>query len=105
MLFITIIVLIGVGSSYYLPANSVTAVMTMVGGALMALINILAGVTGTQEKPDRPEFEVIQELIEQVDRLAVQVAKDEPMAVNVENGHVSVRHGAHEVTTETPKQP
>ena len=35
LMYITLIVLIGVGSSYFLPEAAITAVMTMIGGALL----------------------------------------------------------------------
>jgi hypothetical protein len=92
LLYITAIVLIGVGSSYFLTESAITAVMTMVGGALVALINMMNGIAGTQEKPDRPEFEVIQHLI-------AKLAEKEPaMRVDVEDGKVTVRKG-DDITT------
>jgi hypothetical protein len=48
---------------------------------------MMNGIAGTQEKPDRPEFEVIQKLI-------AQLAEKEPsMRVDVEDGKVTVRKG------------
>jgi hypothetical protein len=90
--YITTIVLIGVGSSYFLSESAITAVMTMVGGALVALINMMNGIAGTAEKPDRPEFEVIQRLIAQL------AEKEPPMRVDVEDGKVTVRKG-DDITT------
>jgi hypothetical protein len=87
LMYITAIVLIGVGSSYFLSESAITAVMTMIGGALVALINMMNGIAGTQEKPDRPEFEVIQHLI------AKLAEKEPPMRVDVEDGKVTVRKG------------
>lgn len=87
LMYITSIVLIGVGSSYFLSEGAITAVMTMIGGALVALINMMNGIAGTVEKPDRPEFEVIQGLI-------AKLAEKEPaMRVDVENGKVTVKKG------------
>ena len=87
LMYITAIVLIGVGSSYFLSEGAITAVMTMIGGALVALINMMNGIAGTQEKPERPEFEVIQHLI------AKLAEKEPPMRVDVKNGEVTVRKG------------
>ena len=42
LFYITLIVLIGVGSSYFLSDSAITAVMTMIGGALVALNSDLA---------------------------------------------------------------
>lgn len=47
LFYITLIVLIGVGSSYFLSDSAITAVMTMIGGALVALINMMNGIAGT----------------------------------------------------------
>jgi hypothetical protein len=55
LFYITLIVLIAVGSSAFLPEASITAVMTMIGGALVALITMLQGITGTQKKEEKPE--------------------------------------------------
>ena len=41
LFYITLIICIGVGSSYFLSDTAITAVMTMVGGALVALIQML----------------------------------------------------------------
>jgi hypothetical protein len=48
---------------------------------------MMNGIAGTQEKPDRPEFEVIQHLI------AKLAEKEPPMRVDVEDGKVTVRKG------------
>lgn len=85
--YITAIVLIGVGSSYFLSESAITAVMTMVGGALVALINMMNGIAGTAEKEEKPEYKVIQTLI---DRLS---EKEPPMRVDVEGGKVTVCKG------------
>ena len=90
--YITTIVLIGVGSSYFLSESAITAVMTMVGGALVALINMMNGIAGTAEKQEKPEFKVIQTLIDKLDRL------EQPMRVDVEGDKVVVRRGDDVVT-------
>lgn len=90
--YITAIVLIGVGSSYFLSEAAITAVMTMVGGALVALINMMNGIAGTAEKQEKPEFKVIQTLIDKLDRL------EQPMRVDVEGDKVVVRRGDDVVT-------
>lgn len=92
LFYITLIVLIGVASSYFLSDSAITAVMTMVGGALVALINMMNGIAGTAEKEEKPEYKVIQELIK-------QLAEKEPMKVDVENGKVTVSKGDDRITT------
>lgn len=91
LFYITLIVLIGVGSSYFLTESAITAVMTMIGGALVALINMMQGITGTKDKEEKPEVAIIKTLIE----------KDKPEALNisVDSNQVTVQKGGDVVTT------
>ena len=95
LFYITLIVLIGVGSSYFLSESAITAVMTMVGGALVALINMLNGIANGTQKEEKPEFEVMKELISRLDRMADR----DPMKVHVDGDKVTVTKGDNEVTT------
>jgi hypothetical protein len=92
LFYITLIVLIGVGSSYFLDAAAITAVMTMIGGALVALINMMQGITGTRDKEEKPEFKVIGDLISRLDQ------KEPPMQVTVDGEKVTVSKGHDTVT-------
>ena len=96
LFYITLIVLIGVGSSYFLSEAAITAVMTMIGGALVAIINMMNGIAGTAEKQEKPEFEVIRSLIERLDKLA---EKEPPMSVTVEGDKVTVVKGQDQIQT------
>lgn len=87
LFYITLIVLIGVGSSYFLSEAAITAVMTMIGGALVAIINMMNGIAGTAEKQEKPEFAVMHELIRRLDK------GEQPMRVEVEGDKVTVRKG------------
>jgi hypothetical protein len=91
--YITAIVLIGVGSSYFLSESAITAVMTMVGGALVALIQMLKGITDTQEKQEKPEFKLMHEMLSRMDK------QEPPMRVDVEGDRVTVRKGDDTITT------
>ena len=93
LFYITLIVLIGVGSSYFLPEAAITAVMTMIGGALVAIINMMNGIAGTAEKQEKPEFGVMHELIRRLDK------PEQPMRVDVEGDKVTIRKGDDVVTT------
>ena len=95
LFYITLIVLIGVGSSYFLSDSAITAVMTMIGGALVALINMMNGIAGTAEKQEKPEFKVIQTLIDKLDRLD---KPEQPMKVTVQGDKVTVSKGDDTVT-------
>ena len=86
LFYITLIVMIGVGSSYFLTEAAITAVMTMIGGALVALINMMNGIAGTAVKEEKPEFKVIAELIQRMDQR-------EPMKVEIQGDKVTVTKG------------
>ena len=88
--YITAIVVIGVVSSLFLDGDKIAAVMGLLGASLTALISMLNGIAGTVEKEEKPEFEVIKELIGKLDRLD---RKEQPMRVDVEDGHVTVTKG------------
>jgi hypothetical protein len=93
LLYIFLIVLVGVGSSYFLTESAITAVMTMIGGALVAIIQMLKGITDTAEKQDKPEFKVISDLINRLDK------REPPMSVDVDGGRVTVTKGDDVITT------
>lgn len=95
LFYITLIVLIGVGSSYFLSESAITAVMTMVGGALVALINMMNGIAGATPKQEKPEFEIMKQLIDRLDRMADR----DPMTVQVDKDTVTVKKGNNEVQT------
>ena len=92
LFYITLIVLIGVGSSYFLSESAITAVMTMIGGALVAIINMMNGIAGTAEKQEKPEFALMNNLIQRLDK------PEQPMKVTVEGGKVIVSKGDDVVT-------
>jgi hypothetical protein len=91
--YITGIVLIGVGASAFLPESAITAVMTMIGGALVALINLMQGITGTKDKEEKPEFSIIGDLIKRLED------SNEPMRVTVDGNKVTVTKGENVITT------
>ena len=88
--YITAIVVIGVVSSLFLDNDKIAAVMGLLGASLTALISMLNGIAGTVEKEEKPGFAVIKELISKLDRLD---RKEQPMRVDVEDGHVTVTKG------------
>lgn len=90
LLYITIIMAMGIGASLLLEEGKIAAVMGLLSAALMALIQMLNGVAGTAAKQEKPEFEVIKNLIEKLDRISS--AKD-PMSVTVEADKVTVTKG------------
>lgn len=90
LLYITIIVIIGVMSSLFLEADKIAAVMGLLGASLTALISMLANVAGATDKQEKPEFEVIKELITKLDKLDRQ---EPAMKVDVDGGHVTVTKG------------
>lgn len=96
LFYITLIVVIGVGASVVLENEKIAAVMGLLGAALTALISMLNGIAGATPKQDKPEFEVIKNLIERLDKLD---RKEPPMKVDVTEGRVTVTKGDDIVTT------
>jgi hypothetical protein len=91
--WIVLLVVVGVVASAFLPSESLPAVIGLVSTAVMALITMLASITGTKEKEEKPEFKVIYELINRLD------AANEPMNVSVDKEKVTVVKGNNTVTS------
>ena len=94
--YITFIVVIGVVSSLALEESKIAAVMGLLGAALTALISMLNGIAGANPKEEKPEFEIMKQLIEKLDKLDRQ---EQPMRVDVEGNKVTVRKGDDVITT------
>lgn len=113
LVYITIIVVVGVGASLILEADKIAAVMGLLGSSLTALISMLAGIAGASEKEEKPEFAVIRELIDKLDRkdqeseLIAKLDKldrvEPPMKVDVDGDHVTVTRGDDVITTKPNK--
>ena len=84
-------------SAMQLTAEALTPIVGMASGVIMALISMIAGITGTKDKEEKPEFQVIQNLIQRLDQ------KEAPMRVDVEDGKVTVRKGEDTVNMENTK--
>lgn len=95
LFYITFIVVIGVLASLALESDKIAAVMGLLGAALTALISMLNGIAGANPKQDKPEFEVMKQLIDKLDKLD---RKEQPMRVDVEGDKVTVRKGDDVVT-------
>lgn len=96
LFYITLIVVIGVISSLFLQEEKIAAVMGLLGASLSALIGMLNGIAGATPKQEKPEFEVMRQLIDRLDRMADR----DPMSVEVEDEKVTVRKGSNEVKTD-----
>lgn len=96
LLYITIIVVVGVSASLALEESKIAAVIGLVSAALTALIGMMNGIAGASPKQDRPEFEVMKQLIDKLDKLDRQ---EQPMRVDVEGAKVTVTKGDDKVTT------
>lgn len=94
--YITVIVIVGVSASLVLEESKIAAVIGLVSSALTALIGMMNGIAGATAKQEKPEFQVIQTLIEKLDKLDRQ----EPMTVDVKEGRVSVTKGGSRIVTE-----
>jgi hypothetical protein len=93
---INLIIVIGVGSSVVLENEKIAAVMGLLGAALTALISMLNGIAGANTKQEKPEFEVMKQLIDKLDKLD---RKEQPMKVTVEGEKVTVTKGDDQITT------
>jgi uncharacterized membrane protein len=99
LFYITLIVIIGVVSSLFLEEQKIAAVMGLLGASLTALISMLNGIAGANVKEEKPEFEVMKQLIDRLDRMADR----DPMSVSVEKDSVTVRKGANEMRATKPE--
>ena len=95
LLYIFLIVIVGVGASLFLEGEKIAAVMGLLGASLTALIQMLNGIAGTAPKQEKPEFEVIKDLIHCLDKLD---RAEQPMQVDVEGSKVTVKKGADQIT-------
>jgi hypothetical protein len=92
LFYITFIVVIGVGASIVLEESKMAAVMGLLGASLTALISMLNGVAGATPKQEKPEFEIMKQLIERLDKMADR----DPMNVVVDKDKVLVTKGTNE---------
>lgn len=95
LIYITIIVAMAVGASIVLEEGKMAAVMGLLGASLTALISLLNSVAGANPKQEKPEFEIMKELIHRLDNMADR----DPMTVNVDGDKVTVKKGDNETTT------
>lgn len=91
--WIVLLVIVGVVASAFLTSESLPAVIGLVSTAVMAMIAMLSGITGTKDKEEKPEIKIIETLIKQLDDA------NEPMTVVVDGDKVTVTKGDNSVTT------
>ncbi len=84
---IVLMVAMVIYSALNLTAEALTPIVGMASGVIMALISMIGGITGTKDKEEKPEFQVIKDLIARLD------SKEAPMRVDVEDGRVTVHKG------------
>lgn len=96
--WIVFLVIVGVVSSIFLPSESLPAVIGLVSTAVMAFITMLSGITGTKEKEEKPEIEIIKSLIKQLDE------SREPMNVELDGDNVLVSKGKTTMKTTSKKR-
>ena len=93
LFYITLIVIIGVAASLQLEEGKMAAVMGLLGASLTALISMMNGIAGATPKQEKPEFEIMKQLIDRLDRMADR----DPMSVQVDGEKVTVRKGDNEL--------
>lgn len=91
--WIVLLVVVGVVASAFMSSESLPAVIGLVSTAVMALITMLAGITGTKDKEEKPEFTIINDLVSRLDKVPEQ------MSVTVEKDKVTVTKGTDTITT------
>ena len=87
--YITLIVAMGIGASIMLEESKIAAVMGLLATSLTALIALLTAIAGATPKQEKPEFEIMKQLIERLDRMADR----DPMSVAVDGEKVVVQKG------------
>ena len=92
LIYITVIVAMGVGASIVLEESKMAAVMGLLGASLTALISMMNGVAGATPKQDKPEFEIMKELIARLDKMADR----DPVSVAVDKDKVLVHKGENQ---------
>lgn len=95
LFYIAVMLLMVIVASVLLDKDKIAAVTGLLGAALMAVISMVSGVAGANPKQEKPEFEVIRELIHKLDKLSDK----EPMRVDVAEGRVTVTKGEDSITT------
>jgi cadmium resistance protein CadD (predicted permease) len=90
--WIVLLVIVGVVSAAFMPSESLPAVIGLVSTAVMALIGMLTGITGTKDKEEKPEFTIINDLVARLD-------KSEPLIVEIKGDKVTVSKGANTITS------
>jgi len=95
LFYITLIIVIGVSASLFLDGEKIAAVMGLLGAALTALISMLNGIAGASPKQEKPEFEIMKQLIDKLDKLD---REEQPMRVDVVGDKVTVTKGADKVS-------
>ena len=91
--YITVMVIIGVATSLYLEESKIAAVMGLLGASLTALISMMNGIAGATPKQEKPEFEIMKQLIERLDRMADR----DPMIVQIDGEKITVKKGDNEI--------
>ena len=94
LIYITVIVIVGVGASIILEESKMAAVMGLLGASLTALISMLNNGACATPKQEKPEFEIMKQLIDKVETMADR----DPMSVQVEGDKVTVRKGDNETS-------
>jgi formiminotetrahydrofolate cyclodeaminase len=94
--WIVLLVIVGVAASAFLPGESLPAVIGLVSTAVMAMISMIAGITGTKDKEEKPELAIIEKLIKNIEDAR------EPMTVIVDGDKVTVTKGQSTITTSRP---
>lgn len=92
-----LLVVVTVGAAMVLPSEALTPVIGLVTAVGTAIIAMLQGITGTTDKEEKPEVQIIKDLVDRLDQ------KEPPMSVLVDGEKVTVTKGEDTVTTRRDK--
>lgn len=91
LIWIVVLVVVGVGSAKFLPSEALSPVVGLLTSAVMAIIAMMTGITGTKDREEKPEFKIIDGLIQRLEE------SNEPMEVVVDGNKVTVTKGQSRV--------
>ena len=83
--WIVLLIIVGVIVSFFLPKDSLPAIVGLVFTAILALISMLESITGTKE--EKPEFNIIYKLLQNLD------ASTQSTSVVVDKDKVTISKG------------
>ena len=99
--YIVVLVAIGVGSSYFLPPESIAAIIGLLSSVIGALILMLRGITTEEAPAQDPNVTIITELIksnkELSNRILDKQQPEDPVSVDIDEKDVVIKKGSNTI--------